>query len=112
MSLFTGRPRHLAHPDWMPRATKSMESSISLYRRGLLPPTLEVPMVVVPCRYILRSVYGSDLRAAVALLGEALAGVVEKFRGILWRFWHYRVLMQSPDRMLNEMLEEKEDEDA
>ncbi len=110
MSIFT-RPPKIAHPDWMPAATQALAKSLRLYHNGAIPSCIQVALLVVPTKYVLRSIYGSDLRAALALLWEALKQIPGKIHGVLWRFWHYRVRMESQERALNEMRSEDDDEE-
>ena len=52
-------------------------------------------MIVVPVRRVLRGVYGSDLRAATALLIAALSDARDR---LVWRvedFWQFKVLRKD-----------------
>ena len=110
MTLFTGRKAYkVVHPDWLPGATASLRKTLDLMENGSLPKCLTKPMLVVPMRWVLRSIYGSNLKAALALLRLALSGIVEDVHGRLYRFWRYRVTLHSPERDLNELLKELED---
>ncbi|MDE2100025.1 MAG: hypothetical protein KGL39_22415 [Patescibacteria group bacterium] len=99
-------------PDWLPGALDAMEKFCRLYRENRIPSSVVFFMVVTDCRRVLRAAYGSDLRAAWALLWYALKQVVRELPWVVVRFWKYRVQMKSPDRELQEYLEQTENEPA
>ena len=110
MALFSGRKGHkVVHPDWLPGATASLRKTLELMDNGSLPVCLTKPMLVVPMRWVLRSIYGNNLKAALALLWYALGQEAEDFRGRLYRFWRYRICMKSPERDWNELMDGLED---
>ena len=107
MSLFCGRKEYkVARPDWVPVSTRSLHKTLDLIESGRLPEVLTKPMLVVPIRYVLRSLYGSNMKAAAALFKYALGQEIEDFRGRLWHFWRYRICMRSEERDWNELLAE------
>jgi hypothetical protein len=107
MGLFSGRKAYkVVHPDWLPAATASLRKTLDLMDNGSLPKCLTKPMLVVPMRWVLRLIYGSNLKSAMALLWLALGGVVEEMHGYLYRFWRYRVTMHSLERDWNEMMKD------
>ena len=74
----------IQHPEWL--SVSKPESSITLFKRGLLPSNIAGWMIVVGLKHPLRAVYGSDLRAALALLWQALT---QDFH-YKWLAWKYR----------------------
>lgn len=69
----------IQHPDWLekgPLESSGIESTLLMYRQGKLPPSIAGWMLVVACMRVLRAVYGSNLRAGLAIVRDALA---EKF---------------------------------
>jgi hypothetical protein len=77
----------IKHPDWLAYSTP--QKSIDLFNRGVLPPSIAGWMIVTGCKHPLRAVYGSDLRAALALLWQALtAGAWYQ-----WLQWKYGELV-------------------
>jgi|SRR5580692_10446266 hypothetical protein len=73
--------RHIEvkRPDWIAHSTP--QRSIDLFNSNLLPRQIAGWMIVVGLRHPLRSVYGTDLRAAFALLLWALW---DKLENIWW----------------------------
>jgi hypothetical protein len=106
------RGRRIAHPDWVKDAADKVASVAELYVRGSIPASIEVWMLVVPAKRLLRGVYGSDLRAAAALLRMALADLPANFGMAAWRFWRYRILMRNPDEDIERTLAALDAEDA
>jgi hypothetical protein len=64
------RSAKVRHPDWL--KVSRPQSCIDLFNRGLLPDNIAVWMIVTGLKHPLRAVYGSDLRAALVLLWEAV----------------------------------------
>ena len=62
----------IKHPEWLKFC--AIERTYKLYREGNLPASIEGFMLVTPLKHALRCIYGSDLRAALALLRQALWG--------------------------------------
>lgn len=77
----------IRHPEWLEHSDPGRK--IKLFNQGKLPKGIAGWMIVVACKYPLRAVYGSDLRAAWQLLLWALAN---KLDDNLWRplnnAWH------------------------
>jgi hypothetical protein len=59
------------HPEWLDHSHP--ETAIALFKAGKLPQNVAGWMLVVGLKHPLRAVYGSDLRAAWALLWWAIA---------------------------------------
>jgi hypothetical protein len=85
----------IKRPEWLSHSTP--QKSIDLYVQRLLPQTIAGWMIVVGCKHPLRAVYGSDLRAAWALLLDALWDRVEN----CW--WWMRFKFFPPKDELSEM---------
>ena len=85
----------VAHPEWILDALSSLSRTSALYAKGLIPGSIEAPMIVVPIKRVLRGVYGSDLRAALALLRMALAGVRREMGNCMRDFWQFKVLRKD-----------------
>jgi hypothetical protein len=66
----------IQHPDWL--RFSGPEKALELYLTGKLPKSIAGWMIVVGLKHHLRAVYGSDLRAALALLWDALYGPLEQ----------------------------------
>ena len=62
----------IKHPEWLGRCDPS--KLLDMHQRGLLPNSIAGPMIVIALKHPLRAVYGSDLRAALALLWQATVG--------------------------------------
>ncbi len=73
----------IKHPEWM--SYVNLEKSLKVYREGKLPCQIVGWMLVVPTRHLLRCIYGSDLRAAFALLWMATIGKL--WDEISYRWW-------------------------
>lgn len=58
----------IRRPGWLKEACKRLEIVLWLQAHDLIPESLKAWMLVVPLRHALRSVYGSDWRAAWAML--------------------------------------------
>ncbi len=65
----------IAHPDWLEHSEPG--KYLSLYRSGNMPASISGWMLVVSLKHPLRAIYGSDFRAAVALLGYALHDIFD-----------------------------------
>lgn len=60
--------RHIKikHPEWLSHSTPG--KSIEMFNRGLYPDSIAGWMLVVSLKHPLRAIYGSNFRAALALL--------------------------------------------
>lgn len=86
----------IRHPDWIVEATARVGQFSRLYARGVVPKSIEHFMIVTPVKRVLRGVYGSDLKAAWALLSSA---VWESLCRIPWRVrWFIRYSILRGDR--------------
>lgn len=74
----------IKHPEWL--KVSKPQDSIDLFNRGLLPESIARWMLVTGLRHPLRAIYGSNFRAAMALLWLALT---DKPR-MWWICWKYR----------------------
>jgi len=73
----------IKHPDWLKVSTPG--KAIECFNKGLYPDSIAGWMLVVSLKHPLRAIYGSDLRAALALLWLSLWGpfklhVVDRIR--------------------------------
>lgn len=102
--------RRIKHPNWVTGAAISIAASAELLKADRLPKSIEVRMLVVPTKRLLRGVYGSDLSAALALLGEALRAIPRDWYHFKWTpFWHMRVLFKTRSQYLEHLDREIED---
>ena len=108
--MIWGKKNRIQHPDWIPGAAKSIESSVTLYQRGLTPATIEVPMMVIPAKRLLRAVYGSNLRVALILLGQALGGLVRDWKMALADFWCFTILRRDRETEFEKWLHAENEE--
>jgi hypothetical protein len=99
-----GNRRSIAHPDWLKTAMKDFESTQRNYARGVYPSSIEFFMLTTPIHRLLRCCFRNHWAMLWWLFVKALQSERERIGGILWRFWHYRILMESEDAALNEML--------
>lgn len=65
----------IKHPEWL--QDSQCESTWRLYRQGIIPEKITGWMLVVAMKHDLRAIYGSDLRAALALLWHVIAGKLD-----------------------------------
>lgn len=100
----------IRHLDWL-RTSKNTDHIRKLILDGTLPKALAGWSLVVAVKHDLRAVYGSDLRAALALLASALADKWEAFvtepaaRGFfflryglawcVWRTWSKFIVLRG-----------------
>src|SRR5579864_551517 len=110
MSLWRHHKRSVAHPDWILDACSSLSKTAALYSKRIIPGSIEVPMIVVPVKRILRGVYGSDLRAALALLWQALVDLRTRGKWALYRWWR-RAIMRKPIPTADQLIAMLEYED-
>jgi len=80
----------VAHPDWLTHSHP--ETSLELFRKGMLPANIAGYMMVVGLKHPLRAIYGSDLRAALALLRLAIKDLFGHWwmtfqRVVIWRIF-------------------------
>ena len=76
----------IEHPEWLEHS--SPEKTIALIRKGMVPNSIGGWMLVVSLKHPLRAVYGSDMKAAFALLWLAIRGKWDNAIGLhiwLWR---------------------------
>ena len=74
----------IKHPEWLEYSKP--QSSIDLFRKGFLPGNIAGWMIVVGLKHPLRAVYGSDLRAALALLWWVIwEPIKDKFLALKYR---------------------------
>ena len=76
----------IKHPEWL--TVSHPQKSIDLFNRGIMPEKIAGWCIVVGCKHPLRAVYGSDLRAALALLWQATYGVIRD--RVNYRVWTIR----------------------
>jgi hypothetical protein len=62
-------------PEWLAEAIPSVLQSLRLIQQGSVPEALIGRFILTDCKRLLRSVYGSDLDAVLALRAEALDDV-------------------------------------
>lgn len=73
----------IRHPEWLEYS--SAQKTIDLYRSGKIPESIAGWMIVVGLKHPLRAVYGSELRAALALLWWATGNrLIEFVRHWVW----------------------------
>ncbi len=87
--------RRIARPALLPDAMAHSESVNRLYRNGLVPEILKHQLVAGAAERILRACYRSRWEMVWAFFLSALRGTHERFYGILWRFWRYRIQRKS-----------------
>ena len=100
----------IRHPDWLDHSNP--QTSIDLFRASKLPPTISGWMIVVGLKHPLRAVYGSDLRAAWSLLGQAIADRFHGFwisfkRRTVWKIFGEPEWMKITDDDLYRTLDEE-----
>lgn len=108
--------RRIKHRDCVIAATKSLQECTALLAGGKIPANIEVFMILAPAKRVMRGIYGSDLKAAWALLGKAL---IEWIESLPWRvriFWRYTVMREDreadADRMIAELEADLYDENG
>ncbi len=74
---------NIKNPEWLKHSTPG--KTIALFNNKGMPPSIAGWMIVVSLRHPLRAVYGSDLRAALALLWWAVSDkTIGRFRLWIW----------------------------
>jgi hypothetical protein len=58
--------RKIARPEHVPGAIESLISTLSLDKHGHIPDSIRGSMLAIPCKRMLRAVYGSAWRAIIA----------------------------------------------
>jgi hypothetical protein len=101
----------IRHPDWLPSALKSVESSIELAKADRLPSAIKGSMLAIPCHRLLRTIYGGNFKIAWVFFCCGCSDVWRRIQGKCWRFWHYRVLLRSPEVELNKLTGKIEDDE-
>lgn len=77
----------IKHPDWLKVSDPC--TSLRLYLTGRMPESIAGWMIVTSLKHPLRAVYGSDLRAALALLWQAIGRKgLDEIRYQWWRVRH------------------------
>lgn len=76
------------HPDWLECASPRVIEAFQ--KQSIYPERLLVFMLVTPMRHALRSIYGSDVRAALALLYLGLGSIANR-RWADIRWWLHDV---------------------
>lgn len=97
----------IKHPAWLKVSTPG--KSIALYNQGLLPGTIAGWMITVGCKHPLRAIYGSDLRAAWALLKQA---TVERWWFEIchhWWVWTHQEEVRQMDKEFEEFENDMEE---
>lgn len=89
--------KHVVHPDWVKDAEKSLHGTMALYADGALPESIEVPMIVIPVKRLLRGVYGSERGYLWALLCQWVESLPGEAWSRLCRFWKFTILRRDPD---------------
>lgn len=94
----------IQHPDWVIDAEKSVHSVVELYKLQRLPNSIEVPMIVTPMRRMLRGIYGSNMKAAWALLKWAINSLIRDLWNMHWiPFWNLTVLRKTREEWAAEL---------
>lgn len=76
----------IKHPEWLKVSTPG--KTIALFNSGTLPKNIAGWMIVTSLKHPLRAVYGSDLRAAWALLWAAIFAATFGRLNIWWQLRH------------------------
>ena len=92
----------IAHPDWL--RISDPGKTLLLYQKGILPDAIAAWMIVVSLKHPLRAVYGSDLRAALALLWQATwCKVRDEIRYRIWCRLHPKEVAEMDAEFEEEM---------
>ena len=93
------------HPDWLQHC--NIETTIRLSKARRIPDSIEGFMLVTACNHVLRCVYGTNLRAAWALL---LAAIWTKLTHP-WRYADYLIHRKQweAEELADEMKDIEED---
>lgn len=101
----------IRYPDRLPEAERRITDTLRLHREGSIPSSIDGWMIVVPLKYALRAIYGSDLGAILGLLRMYLEGQFDQFTAsvslrayfipwffaIVWTFvWGWIRWLRSP----------------
>lgn len=102
MSIW-GTKRRVANRSAVLGGSEALMKAADLYGRNQLPSSIEVPMLLVPVRRILRGLYGSNSRAAWELLKLAAVSTLRD----IWRlrivpFFLFKVLRKDREAWLDE----------
>jgi hypothetical protein len=95
----------MKHREWVKFV--NIEDVVRLSKANKIPQSIEGFMLQTSCKHLLRCIYGSNLRAALALLGEALWGKIR------WPYAYLNWLLhrkQWEDEDIAEELKEIEQE--
>lgn len=93
----------IKHPEWLKHC--NIESTFALVKAGRCPDVIAGWMLVVALKHPLRAVYGTDLRAAWALLGQALWVKLTKPYRYAYYLWHRKEYERDELRELFEDVE-------
>jgi len=86
----------IKHPDWLNHSHP--QKNIDIFKQGFYPSSLAGWFIVVGLKHPLRAVYGSDLKAALALLWQAIrAKTVDPLE-----FWWWRITKPKEYREMRE----------
>lgn len=89
----------IRHPEWL--NVSHPQKHIDLFKKGVYPESMAGWFIVVGLKHPLRAVYGSDMRAALALLWQAIrAKTIEPIR-----FWWWRIRNRKEYRDMCEEVE-------
>ena len=91
----------IKHPEWLPHC--NIERTFRLVREGKCPEVIAGWMLVVALKHPLRCVYGSDLRAAWALLAQAIWDQLCRPYNYAYFLWHRKEYEREE---LNELIED------
>lgn len=91
----------VANPDWVPSARESLQKTLRMDGQGLFPESIRGRMLAVPCKRMLRAVYGSAWKAICAWAWAELSDTATYYR--------QKVYLTKLER---EIMRELESEDA
>jgi hypothetical protein len=89
--------QRIKDPERVLLAARSLQRSLALYEDGSLPECIQGWMLAIPAQRLMCGIYGSDLKAAAAMLRRAIKGRFCRVQWALWAFWQFRVLMRNPE---------------
>ena len=94
------------HREWLVLANARWNDTFRIYQEDLIPTPIQVFMLTAPLKHLLRCIYGSDLSAALHLLGQALGESGRNLRVAARICWHRRILRRSEADTLNRIFPE------
>ena len=93
------------HPEWIQHC--NIDSAVRLSKAKRIPESIEGFMLVTACNHLLRCIYGTNLRAALALLSSALWVKVT----YPWRYLDWRIHRQQwEDEEISDEMKDIEEE--